>query len=45
MTVLRDPAGGIPKRESDFALFCGYCLERLTKTETGATVCPNGCPP
>jgi hypothetical protein len=39
------PDGGIPKRAADYATFCGYCLEQLERTQTGATVCPNGCPP
>lgn len=24
---------------------CGRCLEELVRTEHGATICPNGCPP
>ena len=44
-TVLRTRDGGLPKRLADYAFFCGYCFERLAQTPTGATECPNGCPP
>jgi hypothetical protein len=37
--------GGIPKRAADYASYCGRCLEQLERTQTGATECPNGCPP
>lgn len=28
-----------------FLVYCGRCLAELERAETGATVCPNGCPP
>lgn len=45
MGRLITPDGSPVKRESDYRFFCGYCLAEFERTATGATVCPNGCPP
>lgn len=37
--------GGPLKRLADYIVYCGRCFEEFERTATGATVCPNGCPP